>query len=448
MKADVIQYIKNEKDLAQYQLLILQRKQNNNAYKRLIEIEQEFLNLPLESANFQTVKEIKEAVSLYRKSRQLFYKTYSQFLLDPKINFIKELNKKLSSKYIHDQNIVQSDFFYIQLAKYFSNKNSSNIEEQKRILKNHDLKALLMLEPVALAKQRAKVQISIYSLALYLQQQLQEIENNQDNNINFYNQKIDNIINNLDRFIFKNYNQSINSLSHNLADTTGENSYLSKSYKLINIFDYYSTPTGTHTHTLSTLKSNIKISFDNPDVIYLYQNFRKIFNTSYKKDKIQKIKNKTCGVLFPIERTSQEQMTMLYKSILYKNNDISELFSDVISNIRVKSINEEVYYKGIFLKPAWELVDLATKNNIYNDFLYLLFGHKFDDFEKFNDVSVIDTMNNNVLNKMQLDLSSKILIPQTRVEEEHFKKIMPIIKKIISDIQVDYNKNYKQDLEC
>lgn len=441
MKEDVLEYIKNEKDIAKYNKYILQRKKQTPSTMRLIAMEDEFVSIPFETLNLNTIQEAEDAISLYRKSRNNFYikynisdKTAIESRVKNKILFLDKIASELRTKCIEEVNPVQNKFFFDEMVKYFCAKNDTTPKLEFANLRNKTIDELKAMEPAILAKKRAKLQASFFSLGLAIDlftKNLIELEKD----MVVLNEKLDTFIDNINKYIYKYYNDALNILPQSICNTMGENIYINKIYKLNNIFNMYA-----HSHAcVHTLYGNIDIKFDSPKIYNVYYGIKKPFIKSLNYDSNLKTKNKTFAIIFPINRTSCEKMTSMYTEILYKGQDISELFCDEISNIRIKnSIMNEEYFKGIFLRPIWELIHLLSINYKYKPFIEALLQESICDLNIFNNKDFLNKINKKTYSPIDIDLSSIILIQKTRSEEYRTDSIMSILNLKIEQIKNDY----------
>lgn len=445
MKEDVLKYIENEKEISQYNIHMLERGEQTPARKRLIEIEREFLSLPLQDMNFSSVTKVAEAIELYQKSRKLFYEKYnvkcgenlvSKF--SKKLSFLDKISTDLMGRRVEEVNLVQDRALLDELVDSFSEKKNLTKSAANKILQSKSLKCLQDLEPIVLSKKRARLQSCLHSLGLYISEFIDKeinFENADDLDLPLLNSKIDNLIFNLDLHIYKFYNESIQVLPSKCAGTMGENPYLEKSHTLENVFDLYH----THTHAcVHTVGSKTEIDLTSPKLGNLYLNYKDAIYSSYTKDSQKESKNRVYGIVFPIERTSREKMSLLYHEIKHKGIDITELFCDSISNIRVDKSGSRVYYKGIFMKPLWQLLNLAASNNEYHWVISKLLDENLSDISNFNNKEYIKYINSKKTPFIDIDLSSRILSPRTRSEEQYLEEVSILVNKRILDIQNDY----------
>lgn len=446
MNEHVVNYINTEKDLAKYNILMLERGEVTPARKRLIEIEREFISIPFDKLGLQTVEEVASAIELYRQSRRLFYLKYDlnnseniASKISKKLLFLDKVSAQFMKKRIQEINPVQDDYFFEELVSSYAEKNSIDEDQSRDIISHKGLEDLKSLEGAIIAKKRARLQVALYSLGLYIQKFLDEeidFEKEINSDFNLVNSKIDNFIFTLDKYAFNHYNSSLSILPKKLAGTMGHNDYIERIYSLDNIFSLYNY---THTHThVYTLGKKRQIQLDRP-LLGNVSGYKNPIYKTYQRDADRQTKNRVYGIIFPIERMSREKMTPLHIEIYFSGINITELFCESISNIRV--INEhgkEIYFKGILMKPLWELLNYASESLEYHYVVSKLLDESLNDISKFNDKKFITQLNAKMTPFLEIDLSSKILIPKTRSEEQYIEDIMPLLLKRIDVVKNDY----------
>lgn len=441
MNEKLQKYLSNERELARYNISMLNRREHSAAQKRLIKIEQEFIDIPFENFNFKNTSELTDAIDLYRNSRNLFYIKYKiinneHYItnISKKSIFLDRLSSDIFNKRIHEINLVQDEDFHTELKNYLLNKNKISSTKDANRLKLLSLEELLKLEPLTMAKKRAKLQSALYSLGLGISEFVDEINSQNNFQPQQLDYSIDDFINTLPDIAYRRYNDGLSKISSFLSESMGRNDTIDKVYPLVNIFTM-------HTHASANvynLNKNYKIDFSQPKIYNLYFGIKDPFYDNFRKDADKQTKNRIYGILFPFERISREKMTLLYKEIYSDNINISELFSDSISNIRVSSNGKANYYKGILLKPAWELLKLSQQNYQYSNFLSKLWQTDLSDLSKFEDQVFVKKFNSTNIIPINIDTVSKIYIPQTRSEEDSFSEIMPLLYKRIETIVNDY----------
>jgi hypothetical protein len=135
-KSNILGYIKNEKDIAKYKLETLERiKSPSLSQKRVMEIEREFISLPLEDLFFEDAADVAAAISIYRTSRTQFFNLYkisrdepavkNDALLDKKIIYLKNLSHDLKFIKTQEVNYIQNTELYYELIKRQAAKNKN-----------------------------------------------------------------------------------------------------------------------------------------------------------------------------------------------------------------------------------------------------------------------------------------------------------------------------------
>lgn len=458
LKKEILRYIQNEKDVSRYQISILEKFQKLSlSKKRILNLEKEFLLLPLEDMNFEDVADVAAAISIYKSSRNLFYQTYkipppeeysfnkTKYLnyLKTKLDFIRNSGLELISNRVQEINLVQNSAFYYELAQRQAFKNGTSIELEKRNLDNLDLVALLLLEPLTIAKKRARAQATIYSIGKYLLESSSNYIIDESLNLESLkdlNQKLDEIIKNLKYNVFKHYNVALKVLPEQLKGTMGENSYLSKIHPLQNVLDFSSLKkfgiAPTPISNPQGFNKNI------PMIGNIFFGSKKIISTSVLKDSEKNIQNKVFGILLPIPRKGNEKMTLLYKNIMVDGLDVSHLFADNISNTKALRGVKEAYFKSLLMQPLWKIINLSLTDSVARYVLTILTGYnqqKYQDLNFNNDV-VISALNNLHSGFFKIAENSMALTAKTRSEDEGLAEIFPIINSKISELTEDYNR--------
>ncbi len=435
-RLEILQYIEEEKEIAKFQIQILEKYKDFSASKRrLLDIEREFIALPLEEMNFEDVTDVAAAISIYRTSRNLFYQSYkiSQKLSEcspdkilERYNFIKNLSDELMNVRVQEVNLVQNFDLYSDLIKRQAIKNSRLVDLEKKDLDAMNLKMLLEIEPAILSKKRARIQLVFYSIGRYLREEINKISISSAKLEQF-----DTIIDNIKHNIFKYYNDGINILPNQLVNTMGENVYLSKTHYLQNILDFskirkngiYPMP----------LKNSENFSNQSPMLGNIMFGNKKLITYSLEKDAERKVKNKIFGILLPVLRKGNEKMTLLYKNIIFQDTNISHLFSSSVSNVKALRGNKEVYFKAILMEPIWKIINEANIQIILSK---LLNAENID----FQNLDVVSKINNKHSGYYPISNQSIVLTAKTRSEEEGLSEIFPIINGKILEINQDYAK--------
>lgn len=454
----ILDYIKNEKDISRYTISTLERCGDiAPAKRRLISIEKEFINLPLENMEFEDLADVAAAISIYRTSRSLFYKSYNieqpglfsvkkdnlVEIIKNKIKFIKKYANTLMCVRVQELNLVQNSDFYYDFAKRQSIKNGTTTEVEARHLDSLSIQELLNIEPITIAKKRARAQAVIYSIGLYLLSILDNINIAPDSSTESLlelDDYLNNSIKNLKNNIYKYYNISLKQLPSVLGGTMGENAYIEKLHELQNVLSF---------GELKLLKDTpIPISkpaafnLHAPKIGNILFGYKKAISTSPLKDESRNIQNKVFGILLPIPRRGNEKMTLLYKNITVDNINITHLFTNSFSNVKALHGKKERYFKGILMHPLWKLIDMAKTDSSARYMLCKLVDIDDNNFDNINFESprIIDKINNVYNIYIEPSKDSVILAAKTRSEEDGLDDIFSIINTKISEIIYDYEK--------
>jgi hypothetical protein len=455
---EILKYIQNEKDISSYKISMLEKNQNSTpSKKRILNIEKEFISLPLESIVFEDTADVAAAISIYRNSRALFYQIYDleepksyqidkkKFVesIENKILFINSLGSNLMTNRVQEVNLVQSSGLYYDLVKNISKKNKTSFDFEKRQIDKMNFSEISKLENSTLAKKRARTQSALYSIGKYLS--ICVLNHYADERMSIetlkeMNKSLDSTIENIEHHIFQFYNDAIQDLPAILTGTMGENLSISKLHSLQNVLDF----SAAETKTLKPIQSLSFFSKDGPRIANIMPSFKKIIKSGAEKDSERNIKNKVFGVLLPYSRIGNEKMTLLYKYLKSSNINITNLFSKNISNIRLSTkYDDDFYYKGILLHPMWQLLDIAKSDSVSREIISKLLNLESEEFSDvdFNNKETVQKINNSKINFIEIDDGSVILSPKTRSEEDGILEIIPFIHEKVSEIQRDY-QNY------
>ena len=451
MNDNILDYIKNEKDLSKYNLKFLLKKDiSKSSVKRLINIEKEFISTPFEYMNFETVADVATAISIYRKSRQDFYQTYKiesiQVKLDRselldifnlKKQRIKEIADNILWKKLESINVVQDENIFEELVAHEASRKLRQYSSVFSDLEKLSLDELLLIEPIKISKKRARLQILLFSIILFLKSLLEALpefdENSSSLDLDKAIRYLDHQIDNIQNLYLKFYNSSIDILGVILQDSVGKNTYISKMHKLTNLLDF------SQYTDLNIMIENHNISFLKPKINNLLPSKSPI-TFSIQKDKEKNIQNKTFGIILPIERMGNEKMTLMYKEIILDDVNISGLFSDVLSNIRVFFNSEESYYKSLLIKPIWQIYQDQNSIDFIKLFSKIL---AVEESALIDDGIFTENFKKNINNATNFNINvsntSKILVPKTRSEEQAFLEIIDKVSNIIDGIKKEYH---------
>jgi hypothetical protein len=363
--------------------------------------------------------------------------------LNDKVSFIKATGHTLTHVRVQELNLVQNSDFYYDFAKRQSVKNGTSVEIEKRELDNFSFKELLESEPLTIAKKRARSQALTFSIGLYLASSVKNLVIDSSMSLEVLkeiNERLDGVVGNIKHNVYGYYNFGLSVLPKMLSGTMGENPYLSKLHELQNILDFDNLKKfGSMPKPISDPGSFIK---GEPVLGNIFFGSKKPIAVSPTKDSERNVQNKVFGILLPIPRRGNEKMSLLYKKIEVDGFDISHLFTDSLSNVKALDGKKEVYYKGVLMHPLWRIIEMAATDNTSRYILskMLNFGeNKFQNIN-FDDMSVINKINNNHTGFISISSDSVILAAKTRSEEEGLSDIFTIANSRISEIKDDYAK--------
>jgi hypothetical protein len=445
-RGEVLRYIENEKNISFYKISILEKhKSPNNSHKRILDIEREFVNLPLEDMNFEDAADVAAAILIYRTSRKQFYETYNipqpyhlendkaeiASRIGSKVEYLKKIVLDYTTTKIQEVNPVQNYEIYHDLAKKQAVKNGTSFEVEKKILDKKNLHSLMEIEPVTLAKKRARIQTTLYCIGKVLERKLSTIQSLEG----LKESDLDLLIEKLHEEIFSYYNESLDILPSLTKGTMGENYYLNKLHPLQNVLDF----SKFNRRKFPSPAHDSGILLSRPLLGNLLFDSKKTIVISPHKDEERMIQNKVFGILLPIPREGNEKMTLLYKDIQVDGRDISYLFDNSFSNTKAMLGKKKIYYKSILMYPFWKLLSL-TKNNLDRKLLFDLVGLNLslDKEIDLNNQEIIQKINNHKTDFINISPNSRILSAKTRSEEEGLSEIFSIINSKISEIKEDF----------
>lgn len=452
-QSSIAKYIQNEKDIAKYKISFLEKlKEPSTSQRRILNIEREFVSLPLESIRFQDLGDVAAAISIYRTSRSQFFEMYGikkpevppstgevAISVVKKVKFLKKAAESFKTAKVQEMNFIQNSELYYDLIKKRIYKNNNSFDIEKKFLDSKDLNFLISIEPSVLAKKRARAQVSLYAIGEYISQNIPAlVEHSTTEELLNIEKKLDALVYNIEEGFFQYYNDSAQALKDNLVGTMGFNRFLSKLHPIQNVLDFNSVANKISGLKPYSVATNFKE--DTPMLGNLLFGLKKVIATTEEGDADRNIKNKVFGILIPIPHEGNEKMSLLYKKIYACNEDISHLFSNNFSNIKVMVDDKVIYSKAIMMHPFWKLKDIATQDKVCEKILSTLTGLDFDFSNNsfLNDSEQIVKINNKVSDFINISSNSRVLSPKTRSEDEGISEIFSIIKSKISELQEEY----------
>ena len=243
MKKNILEHIRDEKDISRYKIEVLSKRSSSKRYKhRLLAIEREFLEYPFEQIDFKSIEEARNAISLFKTARSLFVKAYHRDNNeedqpvksgDVKIDYYKSKYEYLLDKKLKKVNIFEDPFFK-ELALNAGSKGLQEVVGPDSAIK---------LEGAFISKKRARVQILIYCLARFIYHKIEKISKNlkeeslKASDLKKITKDIDNFFFDAKEIMFRYYNDGIKEVPLLTNGTLGDNRYLASIYPLSDILN-------------------------------------------------------------------------------------------------------------------------------------------------------------------------------------------------------------------
>lgn len=409
-------------------------------------MELEFLNIPFDSMDFKDVSEVAYAMNLYKTSRLSFYEEFGCVKLedlskrfDEQLEYLLDRRDEFLSSRVQEINLIQNPYFYNELVKYEFEKSPHSKDEIKNRLYELDISEINSIEPAQIGKRRARVQALVYSVGLYLEESLRSIDipKNTWESVRAGIENLDAIVRDIKHNIFKYYNEAITRLPSILKDTMGENVHISKLHQLKNVMEDYP-GSGSPICDIENYSENT------PQVGYVLFGIKPAVYQTIKKDGDKSTKNRVYGILLPLERVGNEKLSLLYKRIICNNVDISNLFSDSLSNVKAKDHRGQLtYFKSLMIKPLWMLFADKSLTQDEQDILSKIIGISCQDINDNLDKRALSVkINATCTNFLNLSRDhSTILVAKTRSEEDYLQEAVEIASGRINDIYMAFATN-------
>ena len=437
---DVLKYIKEEREISDYQIKMLRRASAKKSYaKRLLAKELEFKEFPFEKIPFSSLDEARKALVLFKSSKKEFLNKYS-FIeeidsgrplkrdissIEKRLIFFKERYKSLLMEDVILVNILDDKYFNDLFLKSYSNKKSLSINDARDAINNLDREKLLNLEGSVVGKQRARTQACVYSIARNMHNfmkncelMLFEVESKKRKEVGKFIFEIDNKILSLEDYIFKYYNEGLIELDQVIANTDGRNEFLLRISPIYNVFDdsSYNLPDFIlyKSHRIPILKNK-----------FFVQTIKSVSDAEHTKG------TNSIGIMIPMKRIGNETIDILYRNIIINNkSDITGLFKRKFSNIKCATGGDELYFKCIastLQENMKNSIDInALDDNIYNLLNISGSSKRRDNFTR-----------------IEVGSESRLLVPTTRSESERLKDAAFWCTPMINKIRNDYKRSFK-----
>jgi len=372
-KEEILKYIENEKSISRYKIISINASRFvAPSSKRILQIEEEFLNFPFENIIFDSVSDVAAAISLYRSSRHIFYRTYG-FEDNPSQTEPVALARIVNiSIFFSKLNELKDILAKLDFA--IKNLQSKDFEQQ---LDEKDLQYFIE-NKVRISK---RMTTSLCCAKQYLQDGLSEINKDitEEGFINLESKKISK----------RAPNNYLETTFERLCELQG--SILKRSLTL------YDDIAGRDKSILKNFlpqRSVVQRLSQNPPIKF-----------SIEKDRHKKRETKTCGINLQLERTGLEKLIPIAASIKVNSIDITNLFCFKFSNFKI----DGTYKRTLMIKPVAKFDD--------NDFKILQ--------QLFPEVSVQKSSKEDLVNQLNrvtldVDKNSFLIAPSSRRENEYF----------------------------
>lgn len=411
-------YIEEEKQLSEYKLQLLKAGESKQYKERLILKEEDFINFDFSKMSFSSLEEVREAVLLFKTSREEFDARYGDSkkkslekisqvdldLLTEKISFFEDKYKWILDKKIKEINII--DNLTIR----------SLLKDPPSNIQNLDISQIKKVEGSSIGKYRARIQILLYCLARYYFTEIKKIKKNISespnisyNDLKLFNIKLFLLFEDYTKFFYQYFNIAKAELPSLLCGSNGENSHINSIHSLKNI---------------STEIENFKIMkiADRSTNIYA-ENGAKIDKKSSER---------AYGINTGIKRIGNESIDILHIDIYTEDGwNITHLFDRSFFNNYVKGD----YIKSISTIPIWNILKDIENTELKNHFSsFFKENHQDLNYEKINKGTV---------NPVKLSTKdSTILVAETRSDAEHLKDIEKVIDLLINSIKKEYQERF------
>lgn len=466
MQSNILKYIENEKDIARCRVSILEKLSDPKpSKKRILEMEKDFIMFPFERMSFSSLELAKEAIVLYRTYKSYFFIKYSKEIpsldidfskpelyskIRKKIVFLKDLSSFIKKEYLLNINISDDIVEFENYKRESLRKGFVHIDKAK--LSQLSWEELEGVEPLSVCKQRARRQVLTLSVSFYIDDFLQEVNSSisifevTSNTFDFSRKSISYLFKilhklnlafkDIDRNIFKYYNESIDSIDGFIFKTRGSNRFIKKINKLVNILD------------VQSIYDNFPVKIiDDENIIDCFEinrlkSDKNIINLGIKRDKKDSYNSRVHGILLPVKRVGNEKMSVFYYNIICENIDITNLFCDKFYNIlATDKFGNSDYFKCLMLKEIYNNIEIIVNNDGLASIYKKILGIESIDKNLFsNDFYVKDFVNNYKFDGMPIDKNrSSVLVSKTRTDNDSLVRALGTVSDYISNIEAEYN---------
>lgn len=408
MNDKVKQFIKNEKEIAEYKLSLLRASEKRAYTERLILKEEEYIDFPFESLDLKDIEEARKILQLFRVDRYSFNKKYPLNIVCKSVTKSQISNLKVKLNFLEKsyKDLISKELSSVDLTRY-------------------DLKSNHKIGGALFQKELARIQIIICCLSRFMYSQIKEIRKDISDDLEKrevldIKASIDTIYDRAMNEMFKHYNESIEQTYKLLYNTDSKNDFIPSIYPLVNLVDRIE-------------DSNLKISRVLP--------VDKNFFSKTGKPILKKSNERGFSIVTPINRVGNETVELLYRSI-YSESGIclNQIIENDFYNIKTA---DGTYCKAISTIPVWKMLSNNYDAYLNRQILELLGLAKASlqtiDFSNPEFVETINKSNFSV--NISMDMS-KIFIAATRPEADKIIEAKKYIDLLIKDLKEEYNNKF------
>lgn len=419
IQSKINKHIEEEKQLSEYKISLLKAGETKQYKERLILKEEDFLNFDFSKITFNSLEEIRDAIMLFKISREEFDMKYGDSkkkslekitqidldVLNGKILFFEEKCKWILDTKIKEINIIDNSSIRSLLKVVPDNIKSLNSSQMKKI------------EGSIIGKHRGRIQILLYCIARHffvevkkIKKEIADLDQMSYLDLKKINQKLFLILEEYNKHIYQYFNFAKIELPPLLLHSNGENAYLQSIHPLKNIVN-----------DIEKFAIN-KIS-DKSTFVY----------EDDGSPVAKKSAERAYGINTGIKRVGSESINILHIEIYSESGiNLTNFFEREFFNNYVKGN----YIKSISTVPIWNLLkDVEQDNDLKSDFI----NFYLDEFGK------IDYSKINKGSALSVPLSKEnsiILVAETRSDAEHLEEVEKVISLLINSFKKEYQERF------
>jgi hypothetical protein len=419
IQSKINKHIEEEKQLSEYKISLLKAGETKQYKERLILKEEDFLNFDFSKITFNSLEEIRDAIMLFKVSREEFDMKYGDSkkkslekitqidldILNGKILFFEEKCRWILDTKVKEINIIDNSSIRSLLKVVPDNIKALNSSQLKKI------------EGSIIGKHRGRIQILLYCIARHffveikkIKKEIADLKQMSYLDLKKINQKLFLILEEYNKHIYQYFNFAKIELPPLLSHSNGENTYLQSVHSLKNIVN-----------DIEKFAIN-KIS-DKSTIVY----------EDDGSPVAKKSAERAYGINTGIKRVGSESINILHIEMYSESGaNVTRLFEREFFNNYVKGN----YIKSISTIPMWNLLkDVEADNFLKPDFVnFWLDESDKIDFSKINkglSLSVPLSKENSI-----------ILVAETRSDAEHLEEVEKVISLLINSFKKEYQERF------